>query len=70
MSETHPLLEPIYDVTDGIASPASKIQYRFAFGRFLEYIQISREGLLQKNSKELQAITLDIWLLNGFNPEP
>jgi hypothetical protein len=52
MSETRHLLEPIYDVTDGIASPASKIQYRFAFGRFLEYIQISQEGLLQKNSKE------------------
>jgi hypothetical protein len=46
-------------VTDGIASPASKIQYRFAFGRFLEYIQISQEGLLQKNSKELQAIIID-----------
>jgi len=60
MSETHPLLEPIYDVTDGIASPASKIQYRFAFGRFLEYIQISQEGLLQqKNSKELHAIIID-----------
>jgi hypothetical protein len=59
MSETRPLLEPIYDVTDGIASPASKIQYRFAFGRFLEYIQISQEGLLQKNSKELQALIID-----------
>jgi hypothetical protein len=46
MSETRHLLEPIYDVTDGIASPASKIQYRFAFGKFLEYIQISQEGLL------------------------
>jgi hypothetical protein len=46
MSETHPLLEPIYDVTDGIASPASKIQYRFAFGRFLDYVQISQEELL------------------------
>jgi hypothetical protein len=59
MSETRPLLEPIYDVTDGIASPASKIQYRFAFGRFLEYIQISQEGLLQKNCKELQALIID-----------
>ena len=59
MSETRPLLEPIYDVTDGIASPASKIQYRFAFGRFLEYIQISQEGLLQKNRKELQASIID-----------
>jgi hypothetical protein len=46
-------------VTDGIASPASKIQYRFAFGRFLEYIQITQERLLQKNSKELQAIIID-----------
>jgi hypothetical protein len=60
MSETRNLLEPIYDVTDGIASPASEFQYRFAFGRFLEYIQISQEGLLQqKNSKELQAIIID-----------
>lgn len=60
MPETRPLLEPIYDVTDGIASTASKIQYRFAFGRFLEYLQISQEGLLpQKNSKELQAIIID-----------
>ena len=58
-TETRSLLEPIYDVTDGIASPASKIQYRFAFGRFLEYIQISQEGLLQKNSKELQALIID-----------
>jgi hypothetical protein len=32
------LLEPVYDVTDGIALPESKIQYRFVFGRFLEYI--------------------------------
>jgi hypothetical protein len=58
-TETRSLLEPVYDVTDGIASPASKIQYRFAFGRFLEYIQISQERLLQKNSKELQAIIID-----------
>ena len=46
-------------MTDGIASPAPKIQYRFALGRFLEYIQISQERLLQKNSKELQAIIID-----------
>jgi hypothetical protein len=59
MSETRHLLEPIYDVTDGIASPASKIQYRFAFSRFIEYIQISQEGLLQKNSKELQTLIID-----------
>jgi hypothetical protein len=42
MSETFHFLEPIYDVTDGIASPASKIQYRFAFGRFLEYSDLPR----------------------------
>ena len=58
-TETRSLLEPVYEVTDGIASPESKIQYRFAFGRFLEYIQISQERLLQKNSKELQAIIID-----------
>jgi hypothetical protein len=58
-TETRSLLEPVYDVTDSIASPASKIQYRFALGRFLEYIQISQERLLQKNSKELQAIIID-----------
>ena len=58
-TETRSLLEPVYEVTDGIASPESKIPYRFAFGRFLEYIQISQERLLQKNSKELQAIIID-----------
>jgi hypothetical protein len=58
-AETRSLLEPIYDVTEGIASPASKIQYRFGFDKFLECIQISKEKLLQKNSKELQVIIID-----------
>jgi len=47
-TETRSLLEAVYDVTDGIASPASKIQYRFGFDKFIEYIQISKEKLLQK----------------------
>ena len=58
-TETRSLLEAVYDVIDGIASPASKIQYRFGFDKFIEYIQISKEKLLQKNSKELQAIIID-----------
>ena len=57
-TETRSLLEAVYDVTDGIASPASKIQYRFGFDKFIEYMQISKK-LLQKNSKELQAIIID-----------
>jgi hypothetical protein len=70
-TETRSLLEPVYDVTDGFASPTSKIQYRFAFGRFLEYIQISQERLLQKNSKELQAIIIDyIKLLTAKRMKP
>jgi hypothetical protein len=70
-TETRSLLEPVYDVTDGIASPASKIQYRFAFGRFLEYIQISQERLSQENSKELQAIIIDyIKLLTAKRMKP
>jgi|GEM_PF-2099969 len=47
-TERRSLLEAVYDVTDGIASPASKIQYHFGFDKFIEYIQISKEKLLQK----------------------